>query len=109
MARKQKSTEGKPKSRARRRFLIGSTVAAGGLFVGWQLLGGGAPTDPDVLLSPDADETALNAWVKIASDGTVTIAMPRSEMGQGIHTALPMILAEELDADFDQVQIVNAA
>lgn len=108
MARNRKNTEGKPKSRARRRFLIGSTVAAGGLFVGWQLLGGSAPADPVTLLEPGADEAALNAWVKIARDGTVTIAVPRSEMGQGIHTALPMILAEELDADFDRVEIIDA-
>jgi isoquinoline 1-oxidoreductase beta subunit len=108
MAHKGKDSTGKPKSRARRRFLIGSTVAAGGLFVGWQLLGGGSPTDPETLLQPGTDEAALNAWVKIARDGTVTVAMPRSEMGQGIHTALPMILAEELDADFARVEIVNA-
>ena len=108
MARKKQTSEGKPKSRARRRFLIGSTVAAGGLFVGWQFLGGGSPTDPDLLLTPGTGEAALNAWVKIAADGTVTIAVPRSEMGQGIHTALPMILAEELDADFDRIRIVDA-
>ncbi|MDF1719219.1 MAG: xanthine dehydrogenase family protein molybdopterin-binding subunit [Minwuia sp.] len=108
MARKKDKTEGKPKSRARRRFLIGGTVAAGGLFVGWQLLGGDGPADPVALMKPGADEAALNAWVKIAADGTVTVAVPRSEMGQGIHTALPMILAEELDADFGKIRVINA-
>lgn len=108
MASKQDKTEGKPRSRARRRFLIGSTVAAGGLFVGWQLLGNDGPQDPVALMNPGADEAALNAWLKIAADGTVTVAVPRSEMGQGIHTALPMILAEELDADFAKVRVINA-
>jgi len=108
MARKKDTTEGKPRSRARRRFLIGSTVAAGGLFVGWQLLGTDGPPDPVALMNPGADEAALNAWVKIALDGTVTVAVPRSEMGQGVHTALPMILAEELDADFAKVRVIGA-
>lgn len=94
---------------SRRRFLIAGAVAAGGLFVGWRLLDGDEPTDPRLLLSPNADETALNAWLKIATDGTVTVAVPRSEMGQGVQTALPMILAEELDADWDRVTVVDAA
>jgi len=45
----------------------------------------------------------INAWVKIAPDGHVTFAVHRSEMGQGITTSLPMLLAEELDADWERV------
>ncbi|NQV30235.1 MAG: xanthine dehydrogenase family protein molybdopterin-binding subunit [Candidatus Marinimicrobia bacterium] len=48
-----------------------------------------------------------NIYVSIASDDTVTIVMPRSEMGQKIFTALPMILAEELEADWDKVRVVQ--
>ncbi len=40
---------------------------------------------------------ALNGWIKITADGSVVLAMPRSEMGQGVHTALAMLVAEELD------------
>ena len=46
----------------------------------------------------------LNAWVTIAPDNTITILCPTSEMGQGVLTALPLILAEELDADWSKVK-----
>jgi isoquinoline 1-oxidoreductase beta subunit len=50
----------------------------------------------------------LSPWVSIATDGTVSIMSPATEMGQGSTTSLPRILAEELDADWDKVRIVPA-
>jgi isoquinoline 1-oxidoreductase beta subunit len=56
-----------------------------------------------------AQESArFNAWVTIAADNTVTVMLPVSEMGQGILTTLPLILAEELDADWSKVKIEYA-
>jgi isoquinoline 1-oxidoreductase beta subunit len=54
--------------------------------------------------SKGAGTGALNAFVGIASDGTITVRLPSSEMGQGINTALPMVVAEELDADWAAVR-----
>jgi isoquinoline 1-oxidoreductase beta subunit len=51
---------------------------------------------------------ALSPWVSIAADGTITIMSPATEMGQGSMTSLPLIIAEELDADWSKVRIVPA-
>ncbi|WP_119166234.1 xanthine dehydrogenase family protein molybdopterin-binding subunit [Algihabitans albus] len=51
------------------------------------------------------DDLEPNIWVRIAADDSITIVFPSTEMGQGSSTALPVILAEELDADWDQVRV----
>ncbi|MEL6143312.1 MAG: molybdopterin cofactor-binding domain-containing protein, partial [Bacteroidota bacterium] len=43
--------------------------------------------------------TSMNAWIRIAPDNTITLAIPRVEMGQGVHTSLPMLIAEELEVN----------
>jgi isoquinoline 1-oxidoreductase beta subunit len=50
----------------------------------------------------------LNAWLKIGRDNSITVIVDRSEMGQGVYTALPMLLAEELGIDLHAIQIVPA-
>jgi isoquinoline 1-oxidoreductase beta subunit len=65
----------------------------------------------EVLASPepaDAKQLALNAWVKIATDDSVTIVVSQAEMGQGISTTMPAIIADELGADWSRVRFENS-
>ena len=55
-----------------------------------------------------ADASKLNAWVTIGTDNTVTLLCPSAEMGQGVWTSLPLVLAEELDADWSKVKVEYA-
>ncbi len=63
---------------------------------------------PAALDAPSLNAPALNAYVRIGPDGTITIQAPVPEMGQGSDTSLPLILAEELDADWSRVRIATA-
>nr|WP_221302800.1 molybdopterin cofactor-binding domain-containing protein [Quisquiliibacterium transsilvanicum] len=88
----------------RRRFILGTLAATGALAIGW---GAMPPRQRLVTREPlpaAAGQVPLNGWVKIDRDDTVTVMMAKSEMGQGIHTALAAILAEELDADWPRVR-----
>src|SRR6266849_208781 len=60
------------------------------------------------VLASEGAGTALSPWVSIAPDGTITIMSAATEMGQGSMTSLPLIIAEELDADWSKVSIVPA-
>ena len=53
------------------------------------------------------DGASLNAWIRIAADNTITLAIPRAEMGQGVYTSLPMLIAEELEVDLDAINVVH--
>jgi isoquinoline 1-oxidoreductase subunit beta len=100
--------EKKKPSSSRRRFLLGGLAAGGALLVGWGVM---PPRQRLRTAGPPAvegDAVALNGWVAIAPDGTVSVVVPRSEMGQGVNTALPMLLAEELDAPLEHVRISQA-
>ena len=88
----------------RRGLLIGA-LAGGGLLVGWSLM----PRRYALPLEPAAGETAYNAWIKIARDGVISVAVPQCEMGQGITTLLPQIVAVELGADWRQIAVEPAA
>jgi isoquinoline 1-oxidoreductase beta subunit len=92
----------------RRGLFVSALAVAGGLTVGWSLLPQRSRLGPGKLLKGGLAGVALNGWIKIAADGGVILAMPRSEMGQGVHTALQMLAAEELDVPLDGVRIEQA-
>lgn len=84
----------------RREFLKFSLAASGGLLVGLYL-----PGKSKLALARDQSESVFmpNAFVRIGTDDRVTVIVNHSEMGQGVYTALPMLLAEDLDADWKKV------
>jgi isoquinoline 1-oxidoreductase subunit beta len=88
----------------RREFLKKSVAGGAGLVIGVYL-----PGKYEALAGVPAKESAsMNAWVQIAADDTATLIIDKSEMGQGISTALTMILAEELDLDWKKIKTVFA-
>jgi isoquinoline 1-oxidoreductase beta subunit len=69
-----------------------------------------APAEPEFRrLSPEEAADPVHPYIRIHEDGTIIAYSSQIEMGQGIHTGLATIVAEELDADFDSVRVVNAA
>ena len=88
---------------SRRNFLVaagGVTLAISAYALYPKLSGNKEAIDP-----ADLEEEKISAWVHLRNDGQITIYSPAAEMGQGSMTALPIILAEELDADWSQVKI----
>jgi isoquinoline 1-oxidoreductase beta subunit len=87
----------------RREFLNATAGAGGTVLLAWTLpgFGGGEPRKP-------AAAAQLNAWLVIGADNSFTVIVDRSEMGQGVYTALPMLLAEELEISMDAVRVVAA-
>jgi len=90
-----------PSGLSRRGFMKAGAVAGGGLVLGFFMPGAGrwanAQQAPATVYEP-------NAFLHIAPDNTVTVQVNRLEFGQGVQTSLPMLIAEELDADWSQVK-----
>lgn len=87
-----------------RRGLLTGAAAGGGLVVAWWLM----PRSYRTPLVATRGEYVFGAWLKIAADGVVTVAVPQLEMGQGITTLLPQIVAYELGADWRQIAVEPA-
>ena len=87
----------------RREFLKVSAAAGGGLLIGLHL-----PGRLDAATDQTAAEFVPNAFLRIAPDNTVTVISKHLEMGQGVYTGLPTIVADELDADWSQIRVEAA-
>jgi isoquinoline 1-oxidoreductase beta subunit len=95
----------------RRDFLRLSALAGGGLVLGFYLGSSGRMLGADIVKAADPlpdDAFAPNAFIRIAPDGAVTILSARPEIGQGIKTSLPMVIAEELEVDWRKVTVLQA-
>jgi isoquinoline 1-oxidoreductase subunit beta len=90
---------------SRRAFLKVSAAVGGGLLLEWALPARGVTGNASTMSSAGAE---LNAYVRIAPDGMVTIVSKNPEIGQGIKTMLPMLIAEELDVDWQNVRTEQA-
>lgn len=88
---------------SRRGVLLGAG-AAGGLLLAWTL----TPRRFDPPLVAGEGEVTFDAWLKIGKDGVVTVSVPEAELGQGITTLIPQIVAMELGADWRQVAVEPA-
>src|SRR6266566_9980637 len=89
----------------RRDFLKAGAALGGGLLISlyvpeWAVAGNAAAPTPAMFVP--------NAFVRIGSDDIVTVIVNKSEMGQGVYTSLPMLLAEELEADWSKIKVESA-
>jgi isoquinoline 1-oxidoreductase beta subunit len=83
---------------SRRSFVVSVAALGGGLALGFHLPTGARPA------RAAASTAEVNAWVVIQPDDAVVIRVARSEMGQGITTSLPMLVAEEFECDWNKVR-----
>jgi len=92
---------------SRRNFLKLAALGSGGLFLGFNWVDS-AEAAPALLNSTAAAAIDFNSYLSIATNGLITIYSPNPEIGQNIKTSFPMIVAEELDADWTKIKIVQA-
>src|SRR5690349_21432761 len=92
-------------SHGRRRFMVGAAGFTFGIAFGVPEL---LKLAPGEAAAATAKNVSINPWVMLSTDGTVTIMSPAAEMGQGSLTSLPVILADEMDAEWSKVKIVPA-
>ncbi len=88
---------------SRRKFIQVGAAAGGGLMLSLRL-----PFGPGEARAAEAETFAPNAFIRIHSDGQIVLVMPYVEMGQGTYTSIPMLIAEELEVDLDQVSLEHA-
>lgn len=85
---------------SRRDFLKGAALTGASLIIGFGGRG--------LIRAASASPFKPNGWISLDPDGIVTLTIGKSEMGQGVRTSLAMILAEELEADWTRIKLVQA-
>ncbi|MGK0414129.1 MAG: isoquinoline 1-oxidoreductase beta subunit, partial [Polaribacter sp.] len=93
----------------RRNFLKTSLLAGGGMLIGFNFLTACKPEAKMPVDIASLNFNDFNAFIKISDDGYVTIFSPNPEIGQGVKTSMPMIIAEELDVDWKNVTVSQGA
>jgi len=102
-------TDNKINSYSRRKFFKVTTVAGGGLVLGFSWLASCKnPEKPEEKLVMPEEWVEMSAFIKIGDNGVVTIASPNPEIGQNVKTSMPMIVAEELGVDWKNVVVEQA-
>jgi len=93
---------------SRRDFLKAGAAVSGGLVVGFYLPRGGRFAAADAAGGDPSQPFTPNAFLRIDPDDTITVLVGKSEMGQGVYTSLPMLIAEELEADWRKIRVAAA-
>ena len=91
---------------SRRNFVKSAAGLSFSICIGGLTTGCGEAEIPSSSLPPAGVDLISNIWVTIRADDTIEITNPAAEMGQGSLTSLPMILAEELDADWSKIRTI---
>jgi isoquinoline 1-oxidoreductase beta subunit len=97
-----------PAGVSRRDFLRSGAALGGGLMIGFRVSAGGKRGQGAPVAGGVPGEASPNAYLRIAPDNTITVVLAHAEMGQGIWTTLPMLIADELDADWKDFRVEHA-
>ena len=92
---------------SRRRFLLSTAVVGGGVLIGYSALKPSKHRRANAELVT-GEERYVTSYIKIEPNNKITIYVPHSEMGQGVHTSLPMMAADELDAAWEDISVEQA-
>lgn len=92
---------------SRRNFLRASALASGGMLIGFNLFSACTPEAKPPVDVSKLNFNDFNAFIKISDEGYVTIFSPNPEIGQGVKTSMPMIIAEELNIPWDKVTVAQ--
>jgi isoquinoline 1-oxidoreductase beta subunit len=92
---------------SRRRFLLSTAVVGGGVLIGYSALKPSKHRRANAELAK-GEERYVTSFIKIEPNNKITVYVPHSEMGQGVHTSLPMMAADELDAAWEDITVEQA-